>query len=697
MSQHAAADPATNPLLHWLETGDTPLGLPPFDAITPEQVEPAVDRVLADNRRSLAEVLDTGGPFTWENLMAPLEAMEDRLGRLWSPVSHMNSVVNSDELRAAYNACLPKLSEYATELGQNEALWAAIRSIAEGEAYARLTPSQQRVIDNALRDFRLGGVDLPAADKARYKDIAGELATLSSRFEENVLDATQAWSLNITDEARLAGLPESARAQARQAAEDRGQSGWTFTLDAPAYLAVMLHADDRDLRATLYEAWGTRASDQGPHAGQWDNSEVMDRILALRHELAQLLGFNDYSEYSLETKMAPSPDRVIGFLQDLAVEAKSKAADELADIRAFAAEELGLDELAPWDIPWAAERLRQARFNFSEEDLRPYFPEERVIGGLFAVVERLYGIRIQEETGVATWHPDVRFYGLYDENGELRGRFYFDLYARRHKRGGAWMDECQVRRRREDGSVQVPVAYLTCNLTPPVGDRPACFTHDEVVTLFHEFGHGLHHMLTRVDHAPIAGINGVAWDAVELPSQFLENWCWQREALDLISGHVETGEPLPDTFFRAMTAARNFQAGMQMVRQLEFSLFDFRLHRAYDPDAGARVLATLEAVRDEVAVVRPPEWHRFPHNFGHIFAGGYAAGYYSYKWAEVLSADAFARFEEAGIFDTPTGTAFRREVLEVGGSRDAMESFVAFRGREPAIDALLRHNGIRAA
>ncbi len=693
MTQFADADPATNPLLHWLETGDTPLGLPPFDAITPEQVEPAIDRVLDDNRRALAEMLEGGGPFTWENLMAPLEAMEDRLGRLWSPVSHMNSVVNSDALRAAYNACLPKLSEHATELGQNEALWAAMRAIAEGDEYPRLTAEQQRVIDNALRDFRLGGVDLPAA----YKAIAGELATLSSQFEENVLDATQAWSLNITDEARLAGLPESALEQARQAATERDQSGWTFTLDAPSYLAVMLHADDRDLRAALYEAWGTRASDQGPHAGEWDNGEVMARILDLRHELARLVGFHGYSEYSLATKMAPDPERVVGFLRDLAVEAKPKAEAELADIRAFAAAELGLDELAPWDVPWAAERLRQARFNFSEEDLRPYFPEDRVIGGLFAVVERLYGIRIREESGVATWHPDVRFYGLYDENGELRGRFYFDLYARRHKRGGAWMDECQVRRRAADGSVQVPVAYLTCNLTPPVGERPACFSHDEVVTLFHEFGHGLHHMLTRVDHAPIAGINGVAWDAVELPSQFLENWCWQHEALDLVSGHVETGEPLPDELFQAMTAARNFQAGMQMVRQLEFSLFDFLLHREHDPERGARVLETLETVRDEVAVVRPPAWHRFPHNFGHIFAGGYAAGYYSYKWAEVLSADAFDRFEEAGIFDTSTGTAFRREVLEVGGSRDAMDSFIAFRGREPAIDALLRHNGIRAA
>ncbi|MGM0413195.1 MAG: oligopeptidase A [Pseudomonadota bacterium] len=681
--------------------GDNPLlrdfDLPPFSAIRPEHVEPAVDTVLAENRQWRTDRLAAGGPWTWDNLLAPFEAAEDRLGRIWAPVSHMNSVVNGEALREAYNACLPKLSEHATELAQDEGLFAALKELAASEHYRELSPARRRVVDNALRDFRLGGAELSGEDKARFKAIASELATLSARFEENVLDATQAWYKVVTDESRLAGLPEQALEQARQSAADRDEAGWVFTLDFPSFYAVMTFADDRELRREVYTAWGTRASEQGPHAGQWDNSETMERILALRHEQAQLLGFRDYAEYSLATKMAPSPEEVIAFLQDLADRALPQARRELDELAAFAREELGLDDLQPWDIAWAGERLRQARYDLSEEDLRPWFPETKVIPGLFAVVERLYGLTIREVEGADVWHDDVRLYEIRDAEGETRGLFYLDLYARRNKRGGAWMDECRIRHRREDGTLQVPVAFLTCNLSAPVGDKPALFTHDEVVTLFHEFGHGLHHMLTRVEEPSVAGINGVEWDAVELPSQFLENWCWQREALDLISGHYETGERLPEELFERMTAARNFHAALQMVRQLEFSLFDFRLHRDYDPDAGGRVLETLEAVRDQVAVVRPPEWHRFPHSFGHIFAGGYAAGYYSYKWAEVLSADAFERFEEEGIFNTETGRAFLAEVLEVGGSRDAMESFIAFRGREPQVDALLRHNGLDAA
>ncbi|MFP4696560.1 oligopeptidase A [Thiohalospira sp.] len=681
---------ADNPLL-------SDFDLPPFSAIRPEHVEPAIDTVLAENRQWRADRLAAGGPWTWENLLAPFEAAEDRLGRIWAPVSHMNSVVNGEALREAYNACLPKLSEHGSELAQDEGLYAALKELAASDHYRALSPSKRRVVDNALRDFRLGGAELSGEDKARFKAIASELATLSARYEENVLDATQAWYKVVTDEARLAGLPEQAREQARQSAADRGEEGWVFTLDFPSFYAVMTFADDRALREEVYTAWGTRASDQGPHAGRWDNSETMERILALRHEQAQLLGFRDYAEYSLATKMAPSPEEVIAFLQDLADRALPQARRELDELTAFAREELGLDDLQPWDIAWAGERLRQARYDLSEEDLRPWFPETKVIPGLFAVVERLYGLTIREVEGADVWHDDVRLYAIRDADGETRGMFYLDLYARRNKRGGAWMDECRIRHRREDGTVQVPVAFLTCNLSAPVGDKPALFTHDEVVTLFHEFGHGLHHMLTRVDEPSVAGINGVEWDAVELPSQFLENWCWQREAIDLISGHYETGEPLPAELFERMNAARNFHAALQMVRQLEFSLFDFRLHRDYDPDAGGRILETLWAVREQVAVVHPPAWHRFPHNFAHIFAGGYAAGYYSYKWAEVLSADAFERFEEEGIFNTETGRAFLSEVLEVGGSRDAMDSFIAFRGREPQVDALLRHNGLDAA
>ncbi|MDR9435338.1 MAG: oligopeptidase A [Thiohalophilus sp.] len=679
----------SNPLLEMT-------GLPPFSCINPEHVEPALDTLLQHNREQLQQLLADSDHYSWENLIQPLEEMDDQLDRAWSPVSHMNSVVNSDALREAYNACLPKLSDYATELGQNEQLYAAYKAIADSPEYAQLDAAQKKIIDNALRDFHLSGVDLPAEKKQRYKEIQQRLSSLTTKFEENLLDATHAWHKQILDESRLAGLPESARAMARQAAEEKELEGWVFTLDFPSYYAVMTHADDRDLRAELHEAYVTRASDQGPYAGQWDNSEVMEEILALRHELAQLLGYANYAERSLATKMAESPEQVLSFLHDLARRAKPVAEQDLAELSDFARQQHGLDQLEPWDIAYYSEKLRQHKYAISQEDLKPYFPENRVIPGMFEVVKRLYGIEINAVDGVDTWHPDVRFYEIRDAQGELRGQFYLDLYSRAKKRGGAWMDDCRGRQRHSRGELQTPVAYLTCNLTPPVGDQPALFTHDEVITLFHEFGHGLHHMLTRVDHIGVSGINGVAWDAVELPSQFMENWCWEREALDVITGHYQTGEPLPADLYQKMYAAKNFQAGMFMVRQLEFSLFDFRLHLEYDPHQGGRIQQMLDEVREEVTVVKPAPYNRFQHGFAHIFAGGYAAGYYSYMWAEVLSADAFSLFEETGIFDRATGQRFLTSVLEQGGTREPMELFVDFRGREPRIDALLRHTGIAA-
>jgi oligopeptidase A len=671
-------------------------GLPPFAHIKPEHVEPAIDALLAENRRRVAELLETNDHYSWDNLIQPLEELEDRLGRIWSPVSHLNSVVNSPELRAAYNACLPKLSEYSTEMGQNVRLYEAYQSIRDSAEYQRLDTAQKKIIDNALRDFHLSGVDLPEDRKQRYREIRQRLSTLTTKFEENVLDATQGWHKQLTDADRLSGLPESARAMAKQAAEQKGLEGWLFTLDFPSYYAVMSYADDRELRREMHEAYVTRASDQGPNAGQWDNSAVMEEIVALRHELAQLLGYASYAESSLVTKMADSPERVLGFLHDLAARSKPEAERELAELAQFARDKYGLDRLEPWDVTYYSEKLRQHTYAISPEDLKPYFPENRVIPGMFEVVRRLYGMVIREVDEVEVWHPDVRFYEIRDEQGELRGQFYLDLYARENKRGGAWMDDCIGRFRHADGRLQYPVAYLTCNLTPPIGDQPAQFTHDEVITLFHEFGHGLHHMLTRVEQVSVSGINGVAWDAVELPSQFMENWCWEKEALDLIAAHYQSGATLPDDLYRKMQAAKNFQAGMQMVRQLEFSLFDFRLHHEFDPARGARVQAILDEVRAEVAVIEAAPYNRFQHGFSHIFAGGYAAGYYSYKWAEVLSADAFSLFEERGIFDPETGRHFLRTVLEQGGTREPMELFIEFRGREPRIDALLRHSGIAA-
>jgi len=669
-------------------------GLPRFSEIRPEHVKPAIEQLLAEGRALVEQLLAGNVSYTWDNLVAPLEDMDDRIGRAWSPVSHMNAVVNSDELRSVYNDCLPLLSAYDTELGQHEGLYSAYRQIAGGDEYARLNTAQRKVIDNALRDFRLSGIELPQQQRERYKTIMQELSQLSSRYSDNVLDATSAWHRQVTDEAELAGLPESTRALARQTAHQRELDGWVFTLEFPSYYPVMIYSENRALREELYTAYVTRASEFGPPAGSYDNLATMEQILALRHEAAQLLGYANYAERSLVTRMADSTDQVMAFLDDLAARSKEPAARELAAVRDFARTH-GYDDLQAWDIPYYSEQLRQQQFAISQEELKPWFPEPRVVSGLFAIVERLYGLQIVPVDGVDTWHRDVRFYRISDANGTLRGEFYLDLYARPHKRGGAWMDEC-VSRRVTAAGVQVPVAYLTCNFSPPIGSDPALFTHDEVITLFHEFGHGLHHMLTRVDYAGVSGINGVAWDAVELPSQFMENWCWERAALDLISWHYRSGDTLPDELFERMHRAKNFQSAMQMVRQLEFALFDFRMHRDYDPGRGARIHETLEQVRNEVAVVQPPSFNRFENSFTHIFGSGYAAGYYSYKWAEVLSADAFAAFEESGIFNRDTGERFLHSVLEQGGSREPMELFVEFRGREPRIDALLRHSGLAA-
>ncbi|MFQ2026350.1 oligopeptidase A [Aeromonas veronii] len=670
--------------------------LPPFSQIKPEQVQPAVIQAIADCKQKISDVLAQRDPHTWDSLIAPLEEVNDRLSRIWSPVSHLNSVLNSEALREAHDACLPLLSEFQTYVGQHEGLYQAYLALSQSDDFPLLSGAQRKEIQNTLRDFRLSGIGLPAEAQQRYGEIQARLSELASRFSNNVLDATQGWHKLVADEAELAGLPESVRAAARQMAELKGKEGWLFTLDIPSYLPVMMYADNRELRAEMYEAFTTRASDQGPNAGKWDNSAIMSELLTLRRELAQLLGFANYAELSLATKMADKTEQVVSFLTDLAAKSLPQGKAELEEIRAFAAEQHGQSELAAWDLAYYAEKLKQHKFSISDEQLRPYFPASKVVKGLFEVVKRVFGMKVRERLGIDTWHPDVRFYDIFDADDDLRGSFYLDLYAREHKQGGAWMDVCLGRRYRQDGSLQKPVAYLTCNFNGPVDGKPALFTHNEVVTLFHEFGHGIHHMLTRIDVAGVAGINGVAWDAVELPSQFLENWCWESEALAFISGHYETGEPLPADLLEKMLTARNFQAAMQMLRQLEFALFDFRLHQEFDPANPAQLPALLDEVRSQVALMTPPAFNRFQHSFSHIFAGGYAAGYYSYKWAEVLSADAFSRFEEEGIFNPATGQSFLKNILEKGGSKEPMELFRAFRGREPKVDALLRHSGIAA-
>lgn len=670
-------------------------GLPLFASIAPANVEPAIDQVLQDNRAKIKALLLNNERISWENTLQPMEELDDRLNRAWSPASHLHSVDDNDELRKAYNVCLPKLSDYATEMGQNKDLYLAYKSVFEGHEYASLNDAQKKIIENALREFRLSGVELDEDKQQAYGKIKQELSLLQTKFEENLLDATHAWTKHVTDKDELNGLPETALALAKQKAVTEDKQGWVFTLDFPSYMPVMQYADNAALREEMYTAYITRASDQGPHAGQWDNSEIMDEILALRHRQAGLLGYKSYAHYSLARKMANETNEVLGFLNDLALRSGNMAKQELQDLQRYAKSEFGLNQLQAWDLAYYAEKLRQHKYAISQEDLRPYFPAPQVIEGLFTIVNRLYGIKVKERQHVEVWHDDVRFFDIFDNTGSLRGGFYLDLYARTGKRGGAWMDECIVRKK-SASDVQTPVAYITCNFTPPVGDQPALLTHDEVITLFHEFGHGLHHMLTLVDYSGVSGINGVPWDAVELPSQFMENWCWEREALDLIGKHYQTGGLISDAIFEKMISARNFQAGMQMVRQLEFSLFDFRLHLEYDSKSPTDIQSLLDEVRQQVAVVIPTDFNRFQHSFSHIFAGGYAAGYYSYKWAEVLSADAFSKFEEDGIFNKNTGNAFLHSILEQGGVKEPIDMFINFRGRKPDINALLRHSGITA-
>ncbi|MFC3152658.1 oligopeptidase A [Litoribrevibacter euphylliae] len=665
--------------------------LPQFSEIKPEHIQPAIQQLIETNEKNTEQLLQQLDTVTWDNLISVSDEWDDVLSKAWSPVSHMNSVVNSDELRDAYNACLPLLSEYSTKLGQNQDLFKAYKALADSDDYANLDTAQKQVVNDALRDFHLSGVDLPEDKKKRYAELKKQMSELTSKFSENVLDATNAWSKLITDVNELAGVPESALGLMKQQAEQAEQEGYRLTLDIPVYLPVMTYCENQALRQEMYTAYATKASDQGPNANEYDNTQIMYDILKCRKELAALLGFSNYAERSLATKMAENTDQVVDFLYDLAAKSKPVAQQDLDELKAFAKENFGVDEMNPWDVGFYGEKLKHARYDISQEQLRPYFPFPKVVAGMFQLVERLYGVTVIEISEFDRWHDQVYFYEI-QKDGEAIARFYLDPYARAKKRGGAWMDECRVRRVREDGSLQLPVAYLVCNFTPPVGDQPALLTHDEVTTLFHEFGHGLHHMLTKIDYSAVSGINGVAWDAVELPSQFMENFCWEEEVLAFMSGHYETGEPLPKELFDKMIAAKNFQSGMQMVRQLEFSLFDFILHRDFDDSTD--IQEVLNQVREKVAVIIPPEWHRFPNSFSHIFAGGYAAGYYSYKWAEVLSADAFSRFEEEGLFNPEVGHSFLSNILEKGGSSAPMDLFVAFRGRKPTVDALLRHSGI---
>ncbi|WP_221793425.1 oligopeptidase A [Oceanobacter mangrovi] len=672
--------------------------LPAFSAIKPEHVKPAVETLLNRNRERLTKLLAdlqaSGATPSWENLAAPIEQWDDELSNAWSPVGHLNSVLNSDELRDAYNACLPLLSEYWTEIGQNTELCEAYKALKAAPEFASLSTAQQKTIDNELRSFHLAGVDLPADKKKRYGEISKRLSEITSKFSENVLDATHAWHKQITDEAELAGLPDSAKSLLAQQAQQKELSGYVVTLDFPSYYPILTYADNRALREEVYTAYVTRASEVGPNAGKFDNTELMKEILELRYEKAQLLGFDSYADLSLATKMADSPQQVLDFLNDLASKAKPQAEREIADLKAFAKDNYQADDLKPWDVGYYAEKLRQQRYAISQEDIRPYLPVDKVIAGLFETVKRLFGVEFVQQTDVDSYHPDVLFYQVM-KDGEQLASFYFDLYARPKKRGGAWMDVCRSRRNTASG-LQLPVAYMVCNFTPPVGDQPALMTHDELTTLFHEFGHGLHHMMTRMDVAAVSGISGVEWDAVELPSQFLENWCYEPEALAFISGHYQTSEPLPQQLLDKLLAAKNFQSAMGTMRQLEFALFDFRLHHEFR-EQGADVESLLNQVREQVTVVPTVEFGRFQHSFTHIFAGGYAAGYYSYKWAEVLSADAFSRFEEEGIFNQQTGQSFLNEILSQGGSKDAAELFRNFRGREPSVEPLLRHCGIEVA
>jgi oligopeptidase A len=673
-------------------------GLPRFTDFKTKYVTPAIEQLLTENRALIKRLASDAVPATWDDFVEPFEDAHERLARAWGQVGHLNAVMNSPDLRETYNANLPKVTQYYSELSQNPELFRKFKSLHAAVEFKTLTRAQRKIVANELRDFRLGGAELPADSKTRFMAIRERLSQLSSLFSDNLLDATNAFAHYVADEQELAGIPGDVQQAAREAAQAEGKPGWKLTLHAPSYMPVLQYAENRELRELMYHAYVTRAAEFGKP--EWDNTPLIAEIVQLRQELARLLGFNNYAEYSLEPKMAESPQQVLDFLNQLAARAKPYAEGDLQEVSDFARASLNLDRLDAWDLTYASEKLRVARYAFSDQEVKQYFPESAVLPGMFRLVETLYGLTITPDKA-ALWHDDVRFFAIHDRNGALVGRFYIDLYARPSKRGGAWMDEAVTRRLKRD-SVQTPVAYLNCNFSAPVGQiggkkRPALFTHDEVITLFHEFGHGLHHLLTRVDYLGVSGINGVEWDAVELPSQFMENFCWEWSVLEPMTSHVETGKPLPRMLFDKMLAAKNFQSGLQTMRQIEFSLFDLHLHSDFEPDGGRSALELLAEVRSRVAVVLPPAYNRFPNNFSHVFAGGYAAGYYSYKWAEVLSADAYSLFEENGVLDPTTGGRFRDEILGVGGSRPALESFVAFRGREPNMDALLRHCGMSPA
>jgi len=713
----------TNPLLDFS-------GLPRFAEIKPEHVAPAIDQLLAENRTLIARLLSDSAPPTWQSFIVPMEDANERLSRAWGPVGHLNAVMNSPELREVYNATLPKITQHYAELGQNLALFGKFKALHDSTEFAGLSAARKKIIENELRDFRLGGAELPENKKARYLEIQERLAELSSRFSDNLLDATNDYTLVIESKDELGGLPDDLLQAAQEAAVAAEKSGWLFTLKAPSYMPVMQFADNRALREEMYRAYSTRASEFGKP--DWDNTKLMDEIVPLRGEESRLLGFASFGELSLATKMAESPQQVVEFMRELAQRARPFAEKDLTELREFARAELGLQELQSWDIGYASEKLREKRYAFSEQEVKQYFPEDAVLPGMFRLIETLYDLQIKA-SNAPVWHEDVRFFDIRDAQGQLVGQFYLDLYARNSKRGGAWMDDVIARRRiqRTEG-IQTPVAYLNCNFSAPIGNKPAVFTHDEVITLFHEFGHGLHHLLTEAEDLAVSGINGVEWDAVELPSQFMENFCWEWEVLHGMTRHVATAsseqgpaqrggsvresvaatpqrneadtsklvggakasEPLPRMLFDKMLAAKNFQSGLQTLRQIEFSLFDMLMHSNFEAGGGKSILGLLDEVRAEVAVLIPPAFHRFPHSFAHIFSGGYAAGYYSYKWAEVLSADAYSLFEENGVLNPDVGARFRAEILAVGGSRSAMDSFAAFRGRAPSIDALLRHNGL---
>ena len=672
-----------NPLLDFF-------GLPRFADICPEHVTPAVDFLLAENRKTVARLLADETANSWESFVQPFENANEQLTRAWGQVSHLNAVMNTAALREVYNANLPKVTQYYAELSQNMALFQKYQMIHDSSEFQMLSTARQKIIENELRDFRLGGAALPDNEKARFMAIQEELSSVCAKFSDNILDATNDYGWLVEDEDKLAGIPADERQVAREAALASNKNGWLFTLKAPSYGPLMQYADHRALRERMYIAYSTRASELGNAA--WDNSQLMIKIVKLRAEKAQLLGYANYAELSLATKMANSVQQIQDFLFDLSKRARGNAERDLKQLQEFANSHLGIRELRAWDVSYASEHLRQHRYAFSEQEVKQYFPEDKVVAGMFGLVKSLYGLSVHASTA-PTWHAAVRFFDIRDGDGMLVGQFYLDLYARDSKRGGAWMDDAITRRRTADG-MQTPVAYLNCNFAAPVGGRPALFTHDEVITLFHEFGHGLHHLLTQVEELGVSGINGVQWDAVELPSQFMENFCWEWSVLQDMTRHADSGEKLPRALFEKMLAAKNFQSGLHTLRQIEFALFDIRLHGDFDVLGAQTILQLLDDVRKEVAVLMPPAFNRFPNSFSHIFAGGYAAGYYSYKWAEVLSADAYSLFEESGVLNQAVGLRFRNEILAVGGSRDAMQSFVAFRGREPSIDALLRHCGL---